>query len=63
MKFKFYGLFLLLTLISSSFFGLFPLGIAAQNIPDVLVGVDIAYGDVEDVKSLADKVETYANLI
>src|SRR3972149_7809962 len=44
------------------------LGIYAQvkysskpNLPDVLVGVDVAYAGVEDVKSLVDEVKSYTN--
>jgi hypothetical protein len=31
--------------------------------PDVLVGVDVAYGDVEEIKKVADQVSSYTNLI
>ena len=38
------------------------IGVQAESIPDVFVGVDIAYGGVEEVKQLADEVGSYTNL-
>ncbi len=35
----------------------------AQSTPDVYVGIDIAYGDVEETKALIDQVSSYTNLI
>jgi hypothetical protein len=63
MQSRLYGFFLLLTLVGSLLSGVFPLvGVHAENTPDVFVGVDIAYGDVEDVEQLADQVGLYTNL-
>lgn len=55
-------LFLLLTLSCSVFLGSVPNVANAQSIPEVFVGVDIAYGDVDQVKQLADEVGSYTNL-
>ena len=38
------------------------IGVQAESIPDVFVGVDIAYGGVDEVKQLADEVGSYTNL-
>jgi hypothetical protein len=35
----------------------------AQTTPDVYVGIDIAYGDVEETKALIDQASSYTNLI
>ncbi len=57
------GLFLFLALIGSLFSGVSPtFGVLDENFPRVFVGVDIAYGDVGDVKQLADDVGSYTNL-
>lgn len=63
MKSQITGLLLLLTMFCSAFLGSLPFGVVyAQSITDVFVGVDIAYGDVEQVKQLADEVSSYTNL-
>jgi hypothetical protein len=50
-------------LVGSMFLAVFPFfGVHAEESPDVFVGVDIAYGGVEDVKRLADEVAAYTNL-
>jgi hypothetical protein len=64
MKMRIHGFLLLLTLITSVFIGIFPaLGVHAEGTPDFFVGVDIAYGDVKDIKQLADEVSSYTNLV
>lgn len=35
----------------------------AQTTPDVYVGIDLSYGDVEEAKALIDQVSPYTNLI
>ena len=62
MKNQITGLFLLLTLSCSIFIGSIPIFVYAQSVPDVFVGVDIAYGDIQQVKQLADEVSSYTNL-
>jgi len=57
------GLLLLLMLIGSVLSSALPsIGVHAESIPDVFVGVDIAYGGVDEVKQLADEVGSYTNL-
>lgn len=36
---------------------------SAQAAPDVYIGIDISYGDVEEAKALIDQVSSYTNLI
>ena len=62
MKTRFCGFFLLLTLIGSTLLGVSFVDVNAQGMPDVFVGVDIAYGGIDDVKQLADEVSLYTNL-
>lgn len=57
------GSLLLLILIGSVLSSVLPfIGVQAESIPDVFVGVDIAYGGVDEVKRLADEVGSYTNL-
>jgi hypothetical protein len=35
----------------------------AQTTPDVYIGIDLSYGDVEEAKALIDQVSSYTNLI
>ncbi len=63
MKIRLIGILLFLTLISSTLLGSFSYDfIEAQNVPDVFVGVDLAFGNVDQVKQLADEVASYTNL-
>ena len=63
MQFRIWGFFLLLGLVGSVLSGAFPsIGVRAEKMPDVFVGVDIAYGNVDDVKQLVDEVCPYTNL-
>jgi len=63
MKYRLFGLLLLLTLIISALSSVFPSqSVNTKKLPDVFVGVDIAYGDVNAVKELADEVSSYTNL-
>jgi len=63
MQSRLFGLFFLLTLVISALSGVFPSeGVKVESIPDVFVGVDIAYGDIDEVKALVDEVCSYTNL-
>ena len=63
MKIRLTGFFLLLTLVFSALLGSFSYDfVEAQNVPDVFVGVDLAFGDIDQVKQLADEVAPYTNL-
>jgi len=63
MKIRLTGSFLLLTLVFSTLLGSFSYDfVEAQNVPDVFVGVDLAFGDIDQVKQLADEVAPYTNL-
>jgi hypothetical protein len=35
----------------------------AQTTPDVYIGIDLSYGDVEEAKAMIDQVSSYTNLI
>jgi hypothetical protein len=57
------GFFLLLVLVGSLLGAVSPaFAVGAEAAPDVFVGIDMAYGDVEDVKQLADQVGSFTNL-
>src|SRR3972149_7149466 len=61
-----YSIFLLVSLLIAALFlsyGFLSTPPSRGNPPDVLVGVDVAYGDVEEIKKVADKVSSYTNLI
>ena len=63
MNIRLTGFFLFLTLICSALLGSFSYDfVESQNVPDVFVGIDLAFGDVEQVKQLADEVASYTNL-
>jgi hypothetical protein len=63
MKTRLYGLFLLLTLVCSVLIGVFPSVIVqAGDAPDVFVGIDMAYGGVDEIKQCVDEVGSYTNL-
>ena len=63
MKTRLFGLFLLITLVCSALLGVFPsVSVQAENTPDVFVGIDIAYGGVDEIKQLVDEVGSYTNL-
>jgi len=63
MKIRLIGFFLFLTLICSALLGSLSYNfVKSQNVPDVFVGIDLAFGDVEQVKQLADEVASYTNL-
>ena len=64
MKTRLFGLFLLLTLVCSVLLGFFPsFSVQAENAPDVFVGIDIAYGGVDQIKQRVDEVGSYTNVI
>jgi hypothetical protein len=63
MKTRLYGFLLLLTLSCSTLLGVFPsITVQAENAPDVFVGVDIAYGGVNEIKQWVDKIGSYTNV-
>lgn len=63
MKICLTGFLLFLTLICSFILGSFFYDFTdAENLPDVFVGVDLAFGDLAQVKQLADEVGLYTNL-
>jgi hypothetical protein len=63
MQTRLHGFLLLLTLVCSALLGVIPsASVKAENTPDVFVGIDLAYGDVDEVKNWVDEVGTYTNL-
>ena len=63
MKTRLYGFLLLLTLVCSVLLGVFPsVNVQAENAPDVFVGIDIAYGGVDEIKQWVDEVGSYTNV-
>jgi hypothetical protein len=57
------GLFLLLMVVCSTQLCVFPSVTGqAENSPDVFVGIDIAYGDVDEIKNWVDEIGSYTNL-
>ena len=54
----------ILTVLVFSFFLNYPLPNVgmAKTAPEVYVGIDVAYGDLDEIKELADKTSTYTNL-
>jgi hypothetical protein len=59
---KVFALVILMVILNYSIQNL-PNTTMAQTTPDVYVGIDIAYGDVEETKALIDQVSSYTNLI
>jgi hypothetical protein len=63
MKTRLFGFLLLLTLVGSVLLGVFPsISVQAENTPDVFVGIDMAYGGVDQIKHWADEVGSYTNV-
>jgi hypothetical protein len=63
MKTRLFGLFLLLTLVCSAQLGILPyVSVQAENVPDVFVGIDIAYGGVDEIKQWVGEVGSYTNV-
>jgi hypothetical protein len=57
------GLFLLLMVVCSTQLCVFPSVTGqAEKSPDVFVGIDIAYGDVDEIKNWVDEIGSYTNL-
>jgi hypothetical protein len=51
MKTRLFGLLLLLTMVGSVLLGVFPsVNVQAENAPVVFVGIDTAYGGVDQIK-------------
>ena len=61
-KLYFAALFCFLLVISLFFIASFLFGFPKSESPDVFVGIDVAYGDVEEIKALVDRVSSYTNL-
>ena len=49
-------------LVISLFISVFLFGFPKNESPDVFVGIDVAYSDVEEIKALVDRVSSYTNL-
>lgn len=63
MKTRFLGFFFVITLFCSALLGVFPFAsVKADNTPDVFVGIDLAYGNVDQIKKWVDEVSSYTNL-
>ena len=63
MKTRFVGFLLLITIFCSALLGVFPsASVEAENTPDVFVGIDLAYGNVDQIKQWVDEVSSYTNL-
>lgn len=61
---KVFALITLLVILDGAILGFLNItSTAAQTTPEVYVGVDIAYGDVEETKALIDQVSSFTNLI
>src|SRR5512146_2108719 len=54
---------ILIMLVSSFFLVDFPFNVNAQTVPDVYVGVDVAYADMPAIKKLIDEVSAYTNIL
>src|SRR5665811_1198850 len=63
MKTRFCGFLLLITLVCSALLGVFPsASVQAENAPDVFVGINLAYGGLDQIKQWVDEVSSYTNL-
>jgi hypothetical protein len=63
MKTRLYGFLLLLVLVCSALLCAFPsVGVKGENAPDVFVGIDLAYGGINEIKQWVDEVASYTNL-
>jgi hypothetical protein len=63
MKIRFCGfLFLILLVCSSLLFVFTSEGVHAENAPDIFVGIDLAYGGLDQIKQWVDQVSSYTNL-
>ncbi len=61
---KVFALITLLVILDGAILGFLNItSTATQTTPEVYVGVDIAYGDVEETKALIDQVSSFTNLI
>jgi hypothetical protein len=61
-KLYFAAIFCFLLVVSLVFISSFLIGSPKNELPDVLVGIDVAYSDIEEIKTLVDKVSPYTNL-
>ena len=55
------AVFAVLLVASLLFISIFLFTSAETGSPDVFVGIDVAYGDVEEIKALLDEVSSYTN--
>ena len=55
------AVFAVLLIASLLFISVFLSTLAETKSPDVFVGIDVAYGDVEEIKALLDEVSAYTN--
>ncbi len=63
MKTRFLGFSLFIILFCSFLLGVFPsASVKAETIPDVFVGIDLAYGNLDQIKQWVDEVSSYTNL-
>jgi hypothetical protein len=63
MKTRFLGFLLLIILFCSAQLGVLPsTSVKAENTPDVFVGIDLAYGNIDQIKQWVDEVSSYTNL-
>jgi len=61
-KLYFVAIFCLLLVSSLLFIATFLFDSPKSESPDVFVGIDVAYSDVEEIKTLVDRVSSYTNL-
>jgi hypothetical protein len=61
-KLFFAAIFCFLLVVSLFFISSFLIDPPKKEFPDVFVGIDVAYSDIEEIKTLVDKVSSYTNL-
>ena len=57
------AIFCCLIIISLSFISLFFGNAIHEELPDVFVGVDVAYSNVKEIKQLVDEINSHTNTI
>jgi hypothetical protein len=58
----FVAIFCFLLVVLLSFISIFLVGSSKKESTDVFIGIDVAYSDIDEIKTLVDKVSTYTNL-
>ena len=58
----FVTIFCFLFVISLFFISIFLPDSSKKESPDVFIGIDVAYSDIEEIKTLVDEVSSYTNL-